>query len=421
MNIARGQAGTGRSNTLRNSPTWPIAHGGPFRSMKSSLNATVQTPPERMKVKLPNLLPDLQHRILRYLLEAEDKASLKACILTCRRWLQVCGPSVFGTVCFRSHEDVDGLLSSLDSTGNRFCPIGRYANNLLLDMSHAEEPWDHLVWGKLAQKLPCISSLSFYNSARTMSLPAHPLMSSLSTSLYAWNFPALRKLRIDNYEFSSFKDLLRLIRNLSALAHLECNNIQWRRSAGLSHCTGTHSKLECVRMNSCTATWPMLFAWMTSTSLRVQFAPHLPQRFPGLCSNDVIILSEICRASRCLSAGNAEFRCHAVQETGECALRSLPSTLLCTDSQFHPGISEFINKSQPMMQIHITENPNSHAADDHQLAGIVRKIVFVDKTLSDLRAAYHWPTLHEILVEFRYLKSITLDLTDDSGHEWHEV
>ncbi len=185
-----------------------------------------------------NVPEDLFERILDFLDEeieyewyrGDEKKRRDICgySLTCRYWARRCQPRMFEQIRLRSKEDIDQLLSLLESTSSR---ISGYIKHLHLIQKNFE-PWIYLVPLQLVPKLFLIPTitLNFYGPWEETHTKRFGHLRSIHCML-----PSARPefsshisyLDLYYLRFRCFEDMARLVGELRSLHPLHCFQVEW--------------------------------------------------------------------------------------------------------------------------------------------------------------------------------------------------
>ncbi|KAJ3556271.1 hypothetical protein NM688_g2118 [Phlebia brevispora] len=173
-----------------------------------------------------------------------DKRMLATLALVCRGWAQIVQPVLFKTIMLKCYEDVQDLLKITEGPNNR---LAGYVLHLecersltqprlsLTEGSHISDtskssphprPWLYIVCTRLRRQLPSLESIH----VRVVG----PLPETRSlTELYQMpkQIPffciGIRSLELSSFSFAQFHHLVRQIRLMPSLEHIECRELSW--------------------------------------------------------------------------------------------------------------------------------------------------------------------------------------------------
>ncbi len=237
-----------------------------------------------------NIPPELFQEILRFPVLAVfepfhrnyvkvNKRELGAYSLVCKHWAKMCQPHLFEDVTLRSREDLEQLLSFLDSSVSA---VSRYIWRIQLGQKGLSVPWIHLlslwVFPKLRRSvvpvvlhlespMGALSSASFRSIH--FALPrTHPSFSS-----------KINHMKLSHITFRSFLDLLHVVKEMPVLRKLEGFHLSWPTPPDIVPSLPSAAYLRDISLSDCANSWAALWLVLVRRKQIVQIPGFSPIQF----------------------------------------------------------------------------------------------------------------------------------------------
>lgn len=190
------------------------------------------------------------------------KRQLSWLSFTTKRWARCCRPYLFERLVLKSPDDVLFLYHLLCSPLSGWLAPHIAAIQLELSTDKASQ----VVCSRfITSIIPTLQELTYTYTASYKETPCH--FNSLSVLLRASRCAQhLRQFSLENYQFTSFPVLLRLLISMQKLESLTLRRITWTTPVDAvsdehpTACQGAFRHLRNLRVESCTQLWP--FTWV---------------------------------------------------------------------------------------------------------------------------------------------------------------
>lgn len=216
--------------------------------------------------KLP---PELRDHVLNFLAgPAWEKDGLSTLSLVSKEWSLCWRPRLFRELCLESADDVRTLVEILSSA------VSAWLNSHIVTLTFYGLSFDYPLSRVLLARAPSCRTVHLYNGG--LGFTPFPILfhnAELKRALCA-----VTTLKMSHYSFQSFRDVLRILADISPLEDVQFRKIQWPRESQLTVdatasnvCTGAFRNIRSVHMLSCTDNLAVP-AWIfAATSTRYSF------------------------------------------------------------------------------------------------------------------------------------------------------
>lgn len=239
-----------------------------------------------MNVHLP---PEIVALVLEaFSADNPPKRQLSAASLVCKHWCTRIRPHIFVRLTLRCEADARQLLRFFHRPT---CHIPDFVSSLTLEDRHPDTSWIRNGALILPKQLPRLARLH----VRTMNCTAAGeakqqdqyarLPGTLPASMSG--FKTVRTFQLCGYTFKSFQAFAHLVGALPLLEKLNCEQVVWDRPFegwSLPRRAGVCSRLSRVRARRCTAYWPFVWLFWTSSIARWKTSQFLSIGFEDASS-----------------------------------------------------------------------------------------------------------------------------------------